>query len=200
MKFSIITPVYNREDCVSRCIESVLRQGKTSHWEVEHILVDDGSVDLTPKICEGYAINNESIRLLSFPKNKGTNAARNAAINASTGDFIVILDSDDYFVDDALDFMAQVITENAKYNHFMFAPNDVNYQVPFFNDCKSKVLTYQDFLRGDVNSGFIHCISRNTMLKHPFNEDVRIHEGVFFLSFYKEAQNMLFTNRIVTIR
>lgn len=203
MKFSVITPVYNREDCVSRCIESVLRQTllkDNGGGKIEFVVVDDGSTDLTAKICAGYAINNNIIKFIQLPHNVGTNAARNTAISAATGDYIVILDSDDYLVDDALKFMKSTIEGNSGYTHYMFAPDDVNYDIPFFNNCKRKVLTYQDFLCGKVKTGFIHCIARSTMLKYPFDEHVRIHEGVFFLSFYKEAHKMLFTNRIVTIR
>ncbi len=155
---------------------------------------------MTSKICSGYAKGCDIIKFIKLAQNSGTNAARNAAIKAATGDYIVILDSDDYFVDDALQFMAQTIETNPEYRHLMFAPDDVNYDVPFFGNCKRKVLTYPDFLCGKVKTGFIHCIARETMQKYPFDEHVRIHEGVFFLSFYREAQKMLFTNRIVTIR
>ena len=202
MKFSVVTPVYNREDCVSRCIESVLRQTmlKTNSGGVELVLVDDGSTDLTPKICAGYAKNNACVRFIKLPQNQGTNAARNTAIKAATGDYIVILDSDDYFVDDALEQISSTVFANPEYKHFMFAPDDVSYNDSFFNNCQSKILTYEDFLKGSVKTGFIHCIATETMRKHPFDEQVRIHEGVFFLSFYKEAQMMLFINKIVTIR
>lgn len=166
----------------------------------EHVIVDDGSKDLTAKICKGYANNNPIIKFVQLPSNQGTNAARNAAISASQGEFIIILDSDDYLVDDALEFIMHTIEANPGYGHYMFAPDDVDYHDEFFKGCKSKELTYPDFLKGKVKTGFIHCIKAETMHKYPFDEGVRIHEGVFFLSFYKEAQKMLFTNRIVTIR
>lgn len=201
--FSIITPVYNREDCVSRCIESVLHQtikNPIGGGKYEHVIVDDGSTDLTAKICKGYADSNAVVKFLQLSHNQGTNAARNAAIRASQGEFIIILDSDDYLVDDALEFIQHTIESNPEYGHYMFAPDDVDYHDSFFKGCKMKELTYPDFLRGKVKTGFIHCIKADTMRKYPFDEQVRIHEGVFFLSFYKEAQKMLFTNRVVTIR
>lgn len=82
----------------------------------------------------------------------------------------------------------------------MFAPNDVDYSKSILSDCYEKELNYTDFLSGKVTTGFIHCISTDIMKRYPFDESVRIHEGVFFLSFYKEAQRMFFSNRIVTIR
>lgn len=201
MQFSVITPVYNRQDCVSRCIESVLRQTLfKKRGMVEIILVDDGSSDLTTEICAGYAKNNECIHFVRHRENKGTNAARNTAVKVATGDYIVILDSDDFFVDDALEYMATTIEKNPEFKHYMFAPDDVSYRDLFFQNCESKILLYEDFLKGKVKTGFIHCIAANTMRKYPFDEQVRIHEGVFFLSFYKEARMMLFTNRVVTIR
>ena len=199
MKYSVITPVYNREDCVSRCIESVKRQTLRGGY-YEHVIVDDGSNDLTAKICKGYAKNNPDIQFVQLPYNQGTNAARNAAVKVAKGEYIIILDSDDFFVDDALEFIDKTITANPGFRHYMFAPDDVNYQNDFFQGCESKMLTYQDFLSGRIKTGFIHCIETATMRQFPFDEHVRIHEGVFFLSFYKEAQKMLFTNRIVTIR
>lgn len=116
------------------------------------------------------------------------------------GEYIIILDSDDYLVDDALEFINHIIESKPGYRHYMFAPDDVNYSNDFFQGCKNKELTYLDFLKGWVRTGFIHYVESSTMRKYPFDEHVRIHEGVFFLSFYKEAQKMLFTNHIVTIR
>lgn len=203
MKYSIITPVYNREDCISRCIESVMKQVikcKSNGVNIEHIIVNDGSKDLTDYICQGYAIHNEYIKYISFVENKGTNAARNAAIKIATGDFCIILDSDDYLVEDAILTIDQTVTSHPEYKHFMFAPNDVNYSKSLLAGCKEKKLTFLDFLSGRITTGFIHCISADIMKHHPFDDSIRIYEGVFFLSFYKEAQNMLFTNKIVTIR
>ena len=91
MKYSIITPVYNRADCVARCLDSVIRN---LQWgvELEHIVVDDGSHDETPKIVQNYADKHPHIKFIPFSQNRGTNAARNAAIAAATGEYCIILD------------------------------------------------------------------------------------------------------------
>lgn len=104
MKYSIITPVYNRADCVARCLDSVIRN---LQWgvELEHIVVDDGSHDETPKIVQNYADKHPHIKFIPFSQNRGTNAARNAAIAAATGEYCIILDSDDYFVNEAINFI-----------------------------------------------------------------------------------------------
>ena len=201
MKFSIITPIYNRADCIARCIESVIKQ-KSSSYELEHIIVDDGSTDDSVKIIKKYAMDYPHIHLIAFPRNRGTNAARNKAIATATGDFCIILDSDDFFVDDALQFVHSVITEKNGYGHYMFAPDDMQcrYRLnPLLNVYQNEII-YQDFLSGAVSGDFVHVIRTSVLEKYPFEESVRIYEGVFFLRFYKATQKILFTNRIVSIR
>lgn len=204
MKYSIITPVYNREDCIERCIRSVDNQSpqgdEANGFGIEHIVVNDGSRDNTGTLCEKWARENARLHYIDFPENRGTNAARNAAVRAASGDYIIILDSDDYFVGDALRFVDATIRSNPGYRYYMFAPDDIDYSSMRLEAGTTKELTYLDFLSGRIGGDFIHCIDAEIMKRYPFDERVRIHEGAFFLSFYKEAGKMLFTNRIVTIR
>lgn len=201
MKYSIITPVFNREDCISRCLDSVCRN--LNHGiEIEHIVIDDGSTDQTVNIVKEYAKKNNHIKLIEFNYNKGTNAARNAGIQNSIGDFCIILDSDDYFVDNAINIIHGVVSCN-KFKHYCFAPDDM---IETYSNNKllagknSYIIKYEDFLLERINGDFIHVIDRKILLKYPFFEDLRINEGVFFKRFYKEEKNILFTNKIVTIR
>lgn len=202
MKYSIITPVYNREDCISRCIESVIKQVEKYKTKVtiEHIIINDGSKDSTDIICKEYERKYNHIKYISFSKNKGTNAARNAGIKIATGTFCIILDSDDWFTENAISIIDKTISLHPEYKHYMFAPNDIDYSKSILSNYKEKELVYNDFLSGSINVGFIHCINTNILKKYPFDESVRIYEDVFFLSFYKEAKKMLFTNAVVTIR
>lgn len=202
MKFSIITPVYNREDSICRCIDSVIRN---LQWEIpiEHIIVDDGSTDRTEEYIRSYISKTNHIKFIKFSQNKGTNAARNAAIKNATGEYCIILDSDDYFTDTAIKDIATTIQAHPAYRHYLFVPNDmldVYQKNPLLKNKKEQVITYQDFLTGKVSGDFIHVIETNILQTFPFDEYLRIYEGVFFLRFYREAQNILFTNRITTIR
>ena len=203
MKYSIITPVYNRADCISRCMESVVRnEERKEGYEVEHIIVDDGSLDETASIVSDYAKRYEWIKFIPFSENKGTNAARNAAINAATGDFAIILDSDDYFVDNALEVISQTMRENPCYAHYAFAPDDMmDYYSshPLLKD-DQRELTFKDFLVSKIGGDFIHVIRTATLRTFPFDEELRIFEGIFFLEFYKEAKKILFHKAVVTIR
>lgn len=203
MKISVITPVYNRSDCISRCIESVIGQGRSEDFSWEHIIVDDGSSDDTVKIVKAYCGNMDNMKLIRFLKNKGTNAARNEAIAHATGDYCILLDSDDYFRSNALVTVAKVIKDNPSYKEFAFAADDrQDYynSLPMLKNGKVAVFTFADFLLGKVTGDFVHVVRTDILQKYPFDEYVRILEGVFFLRFYREAGKILFTNIVITNR
>lgn len=92
MKLSIIMPVYNVEDYLCKCIDSVLNQ---DYEDYEVILVDDGSPDECPKICDSYAKKHDNIRVV-HRENGGLSAARNSGIEVAIGEYILFVDSDDY--------------------------------------------------------------------------------------------------------
>lgn len=165
--------------------------------------MDDGSHDDSPKIVQEFAEKYPHIKFIQFPKNRGTNAARNAAIAAATGDYCIILDSDDYFRNDALYNISKTIKEYPTYKEFAFATNDrQDYynSLPMMMDSKYAEFSFADFLFGRVTGDFVHVIRTYILQKYPFDEYVRIMEGVFFLRFYKEAERILFSNIVTTIR
>ena len=93
MKFSIIVPVYNVEEYVAKCITAVLEQ---SYKDFELILIDDGSKDSSLDICNEY--KNKDNRIKVIPKsNGGASSARNAGLDNAEGEYIIFIDSDDYW-------------------------------------------------------------------------------------------------------
>ena len=92
-KVSVIIPVYNVEQYLNRCIDSVLNQ---TYKDFEIILVDDGSTDKSGEICDVYAEKDSRITVI-HKENGGLSDARNFGIDAARGDFLTFLDSDDYF-------------------------------------------------------------------------------------------------------
>ena len=92
--FSVIIPVYNVAPYLSRAIESVLRQEYARESEI--ILIDDGSTDDSGKICDEYAANHSNIHTI-HQSNSGQAVARNAGLDVASGEYIVFLDSDDWF-------------------------------------------------------------------------------------------------------
>lgn len=91
-KISIIVPIYNAEKYLTKCIESVLAQ---TYKNIELILVDDGSNDLSSEIIEEYAIKDKRIKTIHID-NSGVSVARNVGIKLATGKYIGFIDADDY--------------------------------------------------------------------------------------------------------
>ncbi|MCS2893455.1 glycosyltransferase [Parabacteroides faecis] len=95
LKISIIVPVYKVELYINQCIDSILAQ---SYKNFEVILVDDGSPDQCPYICDYYASKDSRIKVV-HKMNGGLSSARNAGIDIASGDYIAFVDSDDYWDD-----------------------------------------------------------------------------------------------------
>ena len=94
MKSSVIIPVYNVENYLSRCIDSLLAQ---NYVDLEILLIDNGSKDQSGQICEDYAAQFSNITAYHIP-NKGVGSARNFGLSKAKGEFICFMDADDYLV------------------------------------------------------------------------------------------------------
>lgn len=92
MKFSIIIPIYKVEKYLHECVDSVLSQTFT---DFEVILVDDGSPDNCPEMCDDYARKDARIKVV-HQKNAGLACARNSGIKIASGEYLICIDSDDY--------------------------------------------------------------------------------------------------------
>ena len=94
---SVVIPIYNSEQYLHECVDSVLAQ---TYSDIEVILVDDGSTDASGTICDEYAAKDSRVKVI-HQKNAKIAAARNAGIEASTGEYLTFIDSDDYIHPDA---------------------------------------------------------------------------------------------------
>ena len=97
-QISVIVPVYNVEKYIDRCVRSILGQ---TYSDFELILVDDGSPDNAPAMCDEWATKDSRIRVI-HKENGGLSSARNAGIQAATGEYLIFIDSDDVIHPDCL--------------------------------------------------------------------------------------------------
>jgi glycosyltransferase involved in cell wall biosynthesis len=101
---SIIVPVYNGQQWLKHCVKSIMHQSEP-HWQL--ILVDDGSTDASPQMCDEYAAADSRISVIHQP-NQGLSAARNAGIDIATGDFLFFVDADDVLHHSALAMLLEM--------------------------------------------------------------------------------------------
>lgn len=118
-RFSIIVPIYNVEQYLAECLDSLLCQSFT---DFEAILIDDVSRDSSAEIAQDYANKHpQHLVFIQHEKNKGLGGARNTGIQAAKGTFLLFLDSDDYLCPDALEKLDGVLTRtDAQLAEFCF--------------------------------------------------------------------------------
>lgn len=105
---SVIVPIYNVEPYLERCVDSILAQ---TYRHLEVILVDDGSPDGCGAICDRYVSADARVHVI-HKQNGGLSSARNAGLDAATGDYVMFTDSDDWIEPEMVSVLLRGITEN----------------------------------------------------------------------------------------
>ncbi len=105
---SIIVPVYKLEAWLPTCVKSLRAQ---SHAQIEILLVDDGSPDLCPKICDAYAQLDARVKVIHTP-NRGVSAARNTGLEQAHGEFVLFVDGDDWIAPNMVERMLECLVHN----------------------------------------------------------------------------------------
>lgn len=150
MKVSFILPIYNVEKYLGECIESLLVQ---SYTNFEVILVDDGSPDGCPALCDEWAKKDARIKVLHKP-NGGLSDARNAGLEIAQGDYVIFVDSDDFWVDkNGLQNLMEVVKENPECDFISF---NCSY---YYQDTK----TYKKWIPYDEK--LAHPIDKDTAMR-----------------------------------
>ena len=112
MKLSVVIPVYHVENTLERCVQSVLQQ---NYDNMQIILVDDGSDDKCPEICDELAVCDSRITVI-HQENKGLGAARNSGIRHASGEYVTFVDSDDFLEPDTIPLLMQELVNHPEYD------------------------------------------------------------------------------------
>lgn len=156
---SVVVPVYNVEQYLSRCIDSILNQTFT---EFELILVNDGSTDNCPIICDEYAKRDSRIKVI-HKQNGGLSDARNAGIDLARGKYISFIDSDDFIINTSYEkllYQAEkneldIITGNAIEYYTQDNQSPKGIKRSFANEVMNGI----DFLvRSYIERAMLHCV------------------------------------------
>ena len=149
---TVVIPVYNVEKYLKRCIDSILIQ----EWKnYDILLVDDGSTDNSPQICEDYAKAYDIISVI-HKENGGLSEARNTGISNAEGEYVFFLDSDDWIEPNTFSDLAEVI-ESDQYDIISFNPEFVKseHDIIKSDSKRTKRLTGKEALIDMFSYGFI---------------------------------------------
>ncbi len=115
--FSVIVPIYNNGHDLKKCINSILTQ---TYTEFELILVDDGSTDESPQICDQFACRDERVRVIHKEKNGGVVAARNDGLFQAVGKYVYYVDGDDWIAKELLEKASEKFVKDESLDIFVF--------------------------------------------------------------------------------
>lgn len=187
---SIIVPVYNVEQYLRECVDSVLNQ---TYSDIEVILVDDGSTDQSENICDEYAEMDSRIKVI-HKKNGGVSSARNTGIEVASGERIIFVDSDDCIHsrllesyreidDDSVTLLCDHTTDMEEWKQF--SNDDFRNHLELVDREQFMKLFYEDYMNPPFNKCFRADIIREHHIRFP--EDMSLGEDLIFNMKYLAA-------------
>lgn len=178
MTLSIIIPVYRVENTLDRCVRSVVSQ---TYDDMEIILVDDGSPDRCPQMCDKWSETDTRITTIHKP-NGGLSDARNAGIEAARGEYITFIDSDDYIANGTLaTVMAEINGEIDILEYPIYR---------FYGSKRQSILTFNSHTYTDTDDYWLtdkaynHTYACNKIFRRTLFADIRFPKGKLFEDMY----------------
>ena len=180
MRLSIIIPIYNVEDTLQRCLESVLAQVDET---MEVVLINDGSTDSSGQIAEEMTAGRGNCRLI-HQTNKGLSAARNAGIAVATGDYLTFVDSDDFIAEGTYAALLAVLATHPDYDILEYPA-----LLYYGSRTKQRLLTFSDTTISSIRDywlggAHLHSYACNKLYRGELFADVRFPEGKVFEDVY----------------
>ena len=200
---SIIVPVYNVEKHLKKCIDSVLKQTYTN-WEL--LLIDDGSTDMSGKLCDLYSSKDDRIKVF-HQKNGGVSSARNVGIDNASGEWITFIDSDDWIKPTHLECFINysegvdmVSMGFFAYNWHFLDDNEIYEPDCLVNGCKLQGYLLHQYITSQM--GFVWCkmFKRSIIERYNirYNINYRFMEDAEFVARYCSHIESLYNSASTT--
>ena len=183
---SVIVPIYNVEPYLNLCIESIVKQ---TYNNLEIILVDDGSSDRCPAICDDWAEKDDRIRVI-HQKNAGGGAARNAALDIAQGELIAFVDSDDYIAPDMYAHLVSLLEQGAEIAECGHI--NVTDDAAVFQECgfEAQKYTAEEAMQLHIQDTAFRQLIWNKLYRREVIGDIRFPEG-------KKIDDEFFTYQVI---
>lgn len=185
---SVIIPMYNAQNYITKCLESILNQ---SEKNIEVIIVDDGSSDNSKCICEKIVQKDSRLKLLCNEKNMGVSATRNIGLNYAKGKYIYFADADDYLENNMFEIMLKHYTDDVDLvvcGHFINNIPQGNRNESIENFSRYEMATYIEGLKNYKFKGYLwNKLFKNDIIKNYsvlFDENISICEDSLFCHMY----------------
>lgn len=180
---SVIVPVYNAENTLHQCVNSILSQ---EYRDFELLLIDDGSKDSSPAICDEYALQDDCVKVF-HKSNGGVSSARNLGLDNAKGEWITFIDSDDYITEQYLEGVVGREEDILIRGYKSFTPNGI------IGSRTADEMIQVSGMRNFINSYIIDTILRGPVFKFykrsfigdlRFLHDMKIGEDAYFVFNY----------------
>lgn len=174
MKLSVIVPIYQAEDTLPQCLDSILQQHVD---DLEMILVDDGSSDNSLMLCQEYASQHSLIKVI-HQNNGGTSSARNTGLDNATGEYITFVDSDDLVAPDTYQQLLTIATKHPEYDFIEYSVVEKSSEKdirPFLILHDKSYTDLRDYWLS--TQGYLHTFVWNKIYRRDIFQNLRFQSG-----------------------
>lgn len=195
---SIIVPVYQVEEYLSQCIESIIRQ---TYKDIEIILVDDGSLDSSGDICNKFARTDNRIKVI-HTKNGGVSKARNIGLQVSHGEYVCFIDADDYIKENYIEYLYRLCIENKADISICGVIDIENGQIKTKSKKFCAVYTSEQAIKEVFEERYFYCVMWAKMFKKILFQNYNFCEGTavaedlqIIYKIFDEASNIVINTK-----
>ncbi len=207
---SVVIPIYNAEETIAKCIDSVLCQ---TYQDFEILLINDGSPDNSEEVCLSYAEKDKRIRYIK-KENGGVSTARNRGIDEAKGEYLSFIDSDDWIEPDTLEvLMNSAIANNADVviprSRMVFCDTQGNFEKYVYNEDDYDLVVTKDTIRDEFEHlreswalystcGRLYSKAHLEKYNIRFDDEIRVLEDLCFnLNFVKYSNTVSHISSVV---
>ena len=181
---TVIVPIYNTSKYLRRCIDSIIKQ---SYENIEVILVDDGSTDSSPDICDQFEIKDRRVKVI-HKENGGLSSSRNKGLDIMAGEWVTFVDSDDWIAKDTIEYCVSLIKDDNSIDIIQYNMQSIKYENEVDQDFSTSFEKVNSFearkrmlregIRDDSWFSCCRCLFRSSLIRRYRFREGKINEDI----------------------